>query len=985
MALTSGTKLGPYEIQSLLGTGGMGEVYRALDTRLHRTVAIKILPAHLISDADLRARFAQEAQAICVLQHPNICVVHDIGSQNGVDFMVMEFVAGQTLDKIIPAGGLPTNVAVKCAIQIADALAHAHNAGIIHRDLKPSNIMVDESGQVKVLDFGLAKLAAPAFAAGETVTVATMPGMIVGTAQYMSPEQAEGKSTDARSDVFSFGSVLYEMLSGKPAFEGQSSVALLTAVIRDDPRPLSAIRRDIPSEIRSIVARCLTKDPAARYPSGAELASELKASRDLLFPESGDALTPARLAHEVRRPRVLLPFLLVALLVGAGIVWLVKRSRDAHWAREVALPQIAQLADQGKLPEAYALAVKAEKSIPDDPRLAKVWPAISYQLSVQTTPSGSDVYRRSYVEPNAPWEFVGKTPFKNLRVPRGTLVWKFEKAGVGPVYRTTLSLIPRYSVPPGEAVEGSVTLDEAEKIPPGMVRVEPAKYFKTLFIPGYEGMPELPLKDYWIDQYEVTNRQFKAFVDQGGYQKRDYWKADFVRDGKQLSFDDAITLFRDATGRPGPKNWVQGEYPNGQDDFPVTGISWYEAAAYAQFAGKALPTIYHWNRAAGPFSASFIVPASNFGSTGILPVGSKPDLSPWGNYDMAGNVKEWIWNEADPGKRYVFGGAWDEPNYMFIDPDAQSAFLRAPNIGFRCVKYIEPDSIPAVATAAMPSPRRDLTREKPVSDQLFQAYRSLYAYDKLPLDATVEKLPDSDEWTSEKIIYTAAYGNERAISYLFLPKKGRPPFQTVVFFPGSNALLLRKFAMYSTAALDGLLRSGRAVIYPVYKSTYERGDGMESDVANTSNTWRDHVVMWVKDASRAIDYAQTRSELDHNKIAYYGYSWGAELGAIVPAIEPRFKVCILALGGLDFQRSLPEVDTINFISRVKQPVLMLNGRYDFFFPVESTQEPFYQMLGSKKDQKKHLIYDTSHNIPRNELIKESTNWLDQYLGPVSQN
>src|SRR5262249_24327168 len=150
------------------------------------------------------------------------------------------------------------------------------------------------------------------------------------------------------------------------------------------------------------------------------------------------------------------------------------------------------------------------------------------------------------------------------------------------------------------------------------------------------------------------------------------------------------------------------------------------------------------------------------------------------------------------------------------------------------------------------------------------------------------------------------------------------------FFPGSNALLLRKFSMYPTSALDAILRSGRAVIYPVYKSTYERGDGMETDVANTSNTWRDHVIMWVKDASRAIDYVESRPELDHEKIASYGYSGGAEMGAIVPAVEPRIKVCVLALGGLDFQHPLPEVDVINFISRVKQPVLMLNGRYDFF-------------------------------------------------------
>ena len=173
------------------------------------------------------------------------------------------------------------------------------------------------------------------------------------------------------------------------------------------------------------------------------------------------------------------------------------------------------------------------------------------------------------------------------------------------------------------------------------------------------------------------------------------------------------------------------------------------------------------------------------------------------------------------------------------------------------------------------------------------SWSGLYAYDQLLLDATVEKLPDSDEWTGEKVTYKAAYGNERAISYLLLPKRGKPPFQTVVFFPGSNALLLRKFAIYPTSALDGFLRSGRAVIYPVYKSTYERGDGMESDVANTSNTWRDHVVMWVKDASRAIDYVQTRPDLDHNKIAYYGYSWGAEMGAIVPQLSPASKPACL--------------------------------------------------------------------------------------------
>ena len=985
--MTSGATLGPYELQSLLGAGGMGEVYLARDPRLQRTVAIKILPAHLSSNPDLHARFEQEAKSISALQHPNICVVHDIGSQDGVDFMVMEYVAGKPLDKMIPPVGLPTDVAVKYAVQIADALSRAHAAGIVHRDLKPANIMVDESGLVKVLDFGLAKLAARASTSDDGKTMATgfsTPGMIVGTLAYMSPEQAEGRMTDPRSDIFSFGSVLYEMLSGKKAFDGQSSAALLAAVMRDDPKSLNDLKRDFPPEVRRIVTRCLKKDPASRYASSTELAHELKICRDLLFPESGARLSPARIVREAKRPWVLVPLLLLVLLLVAGAAWMVKRSRDVRWAREVALPKISQLGDQGKLGAAYALANKAEKLIPGDPALAKLWPAISYQLSLETTPPGVIVYRRDYVEAGAPWELVGTTPLKNVRQPRGTFLWKFEKPGYDTLLRTTLALIPRYSIPPGQAVEANVTLDEVEKSPPGMVRVSPAKYFKTLFIPGYEGMPELELKDYWIDRYEVTNRQFKAFVDEGGYQKRQYWKVDFLKDGKRLSWDEAMALFRDGTGRSGPKDWVQGEYPKGQDDFPVVGISWYEAAAYAEFIGKSLPTIYHWNRAAGPFSAAFIVPASNFGTSGVLPVGSKQDMSPWGNYDMAGNVKEWIWTEAESGKRYVLGGAWDEPNYMFIDPDAQSPFLRASNIGFRCVKYIEPESIPKVATDPMPSPRRDLSKEKPASDELFRAYRSLYFYDKTPLNASTESFgKDEEDWTAEKITYTAAYGNERAIAYLFLPKKGKPPFQTVVFFPGSNALLLRTFSLYTTAALDAILKSGRAVLYPVYKSTYERGDGMESDVANTTSDWRDHVVMWVKDASRAIDYADTRQDLDHNKLAYYGYSWGAEMGGIVPAVEPRIKVCILALGGLDFHRSLPEVDTINFVPRVKQPVLMLNGHYDFFFPVESTQDPFYRLLGSKKDQKKHLLYETGHNIPRNELIKQTLDWLDQYLGAVN--
>ena len=587
MALAPGVRFGPYVIESLLGKGGMGEVYSARDTRLERLVAIKILPAHLSYNPDLRARFEQEARSISALQHPNICVIHDIGSQDGVEYMVMEYLDGSTMDKLIGQSGLPVAIALRYAAQVADAMACAHAAGIVHRDLKPGNLMVDKTGVVKVLDFGLAKSSGIATsAAAETMTVGTTPGTIVGTVAYMSPEQAEGKAVDARSDIFSFGSVFYEMLTGRRAFEGDSSAALLASVLRDEPKALSEVKPDAPPEVRRIASRCLQKNPEKRYANGAELARDLRLCRETLFPESGAIFTPRHIAHEVKRPRVLVPVLIVLLLLAAAITLAVHRSHEAMWARETAIPQVSSLYDQGKFDAAFALATRAEKAVPGDPALTKLWRVISYDFTIETDPPGVSVYRREYADTQGAWEYAGKTPLVHSRQPRGIFLWKFEKPGYAPAIRATMALTGKFVVSPGDPVQAHVTMDPVANAPQGMVRVSPAGYPKTLFIPGYEAMPELALADYWIDQNEVTNKQFKAFVDQGGYRNHDYWKQEFIRDGKKLSWEQAMALFQDSAGRPGPKDWIAGQYPAGQDDYPVTGISWYEAAAYAEFAGK---------------------------------------------------------------------------------------------------------------------------------------------------------------------------------------------------------------------------------------------------------------------------------------------------------------------------------------------------------------------------------------------------------------
>jgi Tol biopolymer transport system component len=323
MPLSPGTKLGPYEITGVLGAGGMGEVYRACDTRLERTVAIKILPLHLSKDPVRKQRFEREAKTISSLNHPHICVLHDVGHQEGVDYLVMEYVEGTTLAKRLEKGPLPLEQALKCGGEIGDALDNAHRAGIVHRDLKPGNVMLTASG-AKLLDFGLAKPTSPvASLATITATKAEPPvtreGTIVGTIQYMSPEQVEGKELDGRSDIFSLGAVLYEMLTGTRAFEGKSQLSVASAILEKDPVPISALKPLIAPELEHAILRCLAKDPNDRWQSARDLALELKWIADA-------AAKPCNARREKRTAASWLPWVVMMILLSlAAIAWAVFR------------------------------------------------------------------------------------------------------------------------------------------------------------------------------------------------------------------------------------------------------------------------------------------------------------------------------------------------------------------------------------------------------------------------------------------------------------------------------------------------------------------------------------------------------------------------------------------------------------------------------------------------------------------------------------
>ena len=392
MALAAGTHLGPYEILSPLGAGGMGEVYRARDTRLERTVAIKILPANISTDPVAKQRFEREAKTISGLNHPNICVLHDVGSQDGVDYLVMECVEGETLAKRLEKGPLPLEQTLKYAAQIADALDKAHRSGVAHRDLKPGNIILAPTG-AKLLDFGLAKPALP-MATLATMTAlsprrapVTQEGMIVGTFQYMSPEQIEGKEVDGRSDIFSLGAVLYEMVTGKRAFEGKSQLSVASAILEKEPEPICATKPTAPRALDHAVKKCLAKLPEERWQSASDLASELKWINESAGQAADTTFVAAPGKTKGRAAWLIAGVLAVAALVGAQR-WL--GSKPPEQIMYFAAPFASPARDIAVAPNGHTIAILAEL---ESARKNALW---IYELGSPTARSLADTEGATY-------------------------------------------------------------------------------------------------------------------------------------------------------------------------------------------------------------------------------------------------------------------------------------------------------------------------------------------------------------------------------------------------------------------------------------------------------------------------------------------------------------------------------------------------------------------------------------------------------------
>ncbi len=630
-----------------------------------------------------------------------------------------------------------------------------------------------------------------------------------------------------------------------------------------------------------------------------------------------------------------------------------------------AVAEVDDAIDRGDWIEAYRLGRALPPQVPDSVREA-IFASVSTSNTVLSAPPDASVSWRPYDRPDMEWEVVGTTPLQ-WQAPRYGVVIQIEAEGY---VSQTLGL-------GGSRVVRLRQLNDvqADALPVPRLQLSPAMVEARLA----QDMPA-ELGEFLIDRYEVTNRQFKEFVDAGAYESPEFWEHPFERDGEEIIWAEAMTEFVDLTERSGPSTWTGGSFSEGTGDYPVAGISWYEAVAYADFAGRDLPTVYHWYAAASPVAAQWIVPLSNFGGEGLAPVGEFAGVTPVGVYDMAGNAREWLWN-ATENRRYTAGGGWNDPPYLFALTQPQSPFDRSGTNGLRLMTDLGDPGLMAIASQPIEPVIRDFYSESPASDELFTELVRLYEYSDVPLNERIEAVDTVAVGIREKITFDAGYGQERMVLYLLRPLEPAGPLQTVVYFPGSGALNATNFSG-NNSQISMLVRSGRAVAYPVYKSTFERQDDYVYRLQDPSNDHREHVLQWRQDLGRSLDYLSTRADVDSDRFGYFGSSWGGFLGAIMLAVEPRFQAAVLRLPGLIPFPTQPVVDPFNFVSRVQLPVLVMSGGYDQIFPLETSATPFFRFLGTDEADKVHFIAEGGHTIPLVDLTRETLDWFDRYLGEV---
>ncbi len=575
---------------------------------------------------------------------------------------------------------------------------------------------------------------------------------------------------------------------------------------------------------------------------------------------------------------------LVALAAGLTVT-LQGRSQE-RWAREQALPELEALITQGKRVEAFELGQSIAKVVPNDPRLKALEPEFTASIALETAPAGARVSYRPFGSDDAAWREIGTTPLSDVPVPLGFGLWKFEADGRATTLRALRNPGVQLRNERDQTVlaiargETAIELPAQADVPAGMVSI-PATHNVVMLVT----QQPIELPAYFLDRLETSNREYQQFVAAGGYSEAAFWR-DLPFAAERGEWPLQVKALVDSTGRPGPATWESGTYPDGTADHPVGGLSWFEAAAYARFRGKELPSAYHWYRAATSALETYeslgtaVTQHSNFADKGPWPVGKSRGFSTYGTQDMAGNVREWLWTETD-SQRWVAGGSWKGPDYMYLTSDAADPYDRAPENGVRLMRAA--GTAPASSTLRDPVEFHvvDYAAMQPVDDAVYAAIAERYAYrSSATLVADVVAIESTNPaWRRERIRLPIGYDTGTFDVQLFLPADAQGPVPIVVFGPHSGFQMgLTPSAEFDPTAhaipIDFILKSGRALAVIAFDGFFERSWPPSRKVAMTrAERHRLELAHWRADLGQALDYLATRTDVDANRVAWWGRAW----------------------------------------------------------------------------------------------------------------
>jgi formylglycine-generating enzyme required for sulfatase activity/DNA-binding winged helix-turn-helix (wHTH) protein/dienelactone hydrolase len=696
------------------------------------------------------------------------------------------------------------------------------------------------------------------------------------------------------------------------------------------------------------------------------------------------------------------------MTVVALLITYIAQTRSHERAQQaLLLTQISDLVGKDQYGAAFELArpLSRDANVRADPTFAALWRQIVVPMKPIVAQDGASVSFKAYDDPSGEWIDAGTTPIKEwVEAPRGALRLKVAKPGFraaefvvavpGPSVQTQQPRpfpFDRPSVPLELVAEG--------KLPDDMVYVPRTNV--PVYLSGWStsllGSDQHDVPAFAIARTEVTNREFKEFIDAGGYENEQYWQdLKFRYRAQDLSWAQARKLLVDSTGRPGPAGWQVSTYPRGQDDWPVVGVSWYEAVAYARFRKQMLPTIHHWMRAAfTPYDPMFptaaaITKQSRFFADAPESARSEHGLGPWGTYHMAGNAREWIWNFAD-GDAVALGSGWPEYASNFARVYTADPMARLPDHGLRLMQLL--NDVPLDAALLEPIKLvRDtpFANRAPVSDDAFEAMRFQFTTPRVaPASVATNRIDESPLWTIDEVTLTFA-AQEPTTLFIVRPKTPKGRLQPIVYSGVGDCCYTKRpnrDALEQLQIAGFVVNSGRALVMPIWAGGYERYSPESRVTAEAMDRERRLSLQWQHDLSTTLDYLETQPDLDAQKIGYFGVSRGASFAGVINiALEPRIHAAVLASGGIWIHSPLhPMIDLINYAPRITVPVLMLSGRYDHIYPYEQSQKRTFELLGTPADKKKQIEYDTGHfTLPPNRVAADVTDWFDRYLGRVGK-